>query len=96
MFAYLGFIVGNASAQFTVTPPSAGPITFPPNVVNNANVINLYMANNWNAVAPPGLGETKEAIDSWTQALLASSYFTFASQYGIGTPHFMRSGGPWG
>ena len=71
-----------------MTPPSAG-ITFSPNVIKNANVINLYMATDWNDVAPPGLGETKEAIDSWTQALLASSYFTFAGQYTIGTPHFV-------
>src|SRR5579864_3782893 len=61
MVAFLSSVGGTASAQtFTVTPPPGlGPITYPPNVVNNASVINLYMASNWDAVAPPG--ESKEA-----------------------------------
>ena len=63
-----------------------------PNVVANAEVVNLYMASSgWNALVPASSGVTKEALDSWTTALLASGYFSFGTQYGIGTPTF--SGG---
>ncbi len=92
--AVLFVIVGTAES-FIALPSSAQPfeVTGPgwpvaPNVIKNASVINLFMSDQWDSAAPSG--ETKERINSWTQALIASPYFAFASNdYGIGTPTFV-------
>jgi hypothetical protein len=73
-------------SQLCVTGPG-WPV--PPNVVANANVVNLYMAaSGWDALVPAGSGVTKEALDSWTSAFIASGYLSPGTQYGIGTPTF--------
>lgn len=73
-------------SQLCVTGPGW---PYPPNVVANANVVNLYMAaGGWDALVPAGSGVTKEALDSWTSAFIASGYLASGAQYGIGTPTF--------
>jgi len=89
LWAMISWIAGPSPGQpFKVT----GPYNVPANVVKNASVINLYMSNDWDHDSAPSApaGETKEALDSWTQALIAGPYFTYAANdYGIGVPKFM-------
>jgi hypothetical protein len=72
-------------SELCVTGPGG---IFSTNVVANGNVVNLYMSTTWDAVVPPASSLSKEALDSWTGAFIASDYLSFGRQYGIGTPRF--------
>jgi hypothetical protein len=65
-----------------------GPI-WPSGPLNNVVIHNLYMDTNWDAHNPAGL--QRATIDDFTTQLLATGYFSKATQYGVASASFTGS-----
>ncbi len=92
------FLLALASASFifTVTPARAGtpPTRLDDNggrVLGNPAIHNLYMTFDWDGNNPAAI--SSGAIDGFTQTLVNGSYFSSASQYGVGQASFTGSDG---